>query len=1258
MIELCKRVINKECLVFIGKNNELIKFCLTLFNKSDEFTKLMKIGFKDPELKYALTDLILDPLEKEITLMEEIKHIKHKELFEDEIGKPETEDMIDFLAFISNNDLNACEFSVEKSYRFCSFLPQLKDLYNTEKKISESKTEICNKLKDKLKFRCQALKSGLYNLSINKKTKINYLKKRHIIKRVFSGDEDFLDLIRVYSPFHDQHPLFLFEFRNREYDAKLFEKTIYLGLRESKLNIYRNYLYYIITLLTRNEFYADCENNMKKICNDISLKEINDDMSYLCENIQSRCTYTHGRINKEIQKTHKSFSDEKDENKRCLYLQKQCYFLEHYDQTILLECNKLREQCYNKVRMGAAEVILHKYLQGSLSDINICIRKLKIECDLLSKHSPELLDLCINGQSTCKKFVDEFKEECQNFQVRFSKYKVVSQTICSYWLKECYAIVPDCPFLYNSCRSFQYNCAEKGFFYDVLHDLNLFKNPFESPDIDTFEYSHHKLNSYGIFFNKITDFSETILTNILVQKKDAETTYCKEVLSKKCPSLGYLDLFRRICSKSKKYYSCDSIYNANSQYFTSFGRKLTSNSFSKKECQEYLPLCYFLSNYFDYWVQNGICENIKLNCYRHDIEESIDIILLEGLNGKFTFAIKLGELAHTPTENDCQTSLYSLCEKIMYQNHYILYKCLHPKETCKKLVKLLEKKCRELDNILGNTQGDFTPNHCEEQEKCNNLKSCSRYTLGLCRNLKIYCEYLDERKKLKLAMLTNQTSLQTEAICVNRFRKYCLQNNTGYACTDIQYTCGHMHNETQNDCKRLLGFLISYKNRYNTLTYISYNHCSYFRNQCVLYKGSCSFLTAHCLEIQKICDNLLKQIKDLNVLAKTLGEGISTVDRCDVKKKQECITHIGQEKTILCNYFLKCEFLVQYLKKACDMLVLKGLKYYNAPLRSMTECKKVEFLCSYIRLSCAEINDRVSSICSNITVDCKTLPSEPSLPTDPGPPPGPPPGPSQPESPPAPPTPELPPGPEPGPLQPESPPGPSTPELPPGLPPRPSPEPSPEQPPAPPAPPAPKPELPPRPPQPPVPKPESPPEPSPEQPPAPPAPKPESPPTPELPEPELPEPTLKPPTPELPTEPKPKPPTKSPPSSSTTRLPRPRPTKCVPKPRPTTKCVPKPRPTTKCVPKPRPTTKCVPKPRPTTKCVPKPRPTTKCVPKPRPTTKCVPTPRPTTKCLQTPRPTSSHDTRIIGAAVRSKGLQRIELIWTITAIILGLWIII
>ncbi|KAG5518207.1 hypothetical protein PMAC_003393 [Pneumocystis sp. 'macacae'] len=924
---------------------------------------------------------------------------------------------------------------------------------------------------------------------------------------------------------------------------------------------------------------------MEKVCTNVSLKTINDDMSYLCANIKSTCTYAHKQISVEIQKIDKNFSD-KNENNYCVDLQRQCYFLEHYDPfALLLKCDKLREYCYNKVRVGAAEVILRKYLKGSSNDIDTCMRKLKLGCRSLSKQSPELLDLCINGQNACEKFVEESKKKCQNFENELSKQKI-SQNICSEWLKECYTVVPNCPSLYNSCRLFQDNCAENGFFYDVLHDLNLdlFKNPFEFTDIDVVEYGHHRLNTYGVFFSEIPNFSNIILTNILVQKGDAEITYCRRILLAKCPLLDYLDIFKHICIKSKNYGSCINIYNANYRHFSSYIKKLTySSSFSEKECQEYLPLCYFLSDYFDFWFEDGICRYIKINCYQQDIEKNIDITLLKGLNGNFT--IKNDKLSHSLVENDCQTYLYILCAKIMYKNHYILYKCLHPKETCKKIVNLLEKKCKELDNILGNIQTDFTPSHCEKQEECNNLKSCSSYTLELCQKLKTYCENLDERKKLKLAMLANQTNLQTETACVYRLTQYCSQDNTSYVCTDIQYTCKHMHSEIQSDCRELLQFLVNYKNRYNVLTYTSYSHCSYFKTQCALYKWGCSFLIGRCTEAQKTCDDLIKQIKDFNVLAKALGEGISTIDKCEAKRQQKCTSHTSLGKTVLCNYSLKCSLLLQYLRKACDMLVLKGLKYYHTTHNSMTECKKVESLCSYIGPSCAGINDRVSFICSSIIVGCKTPSSEPLSPLEPG---------SQPPTPP-----ELPPGPPPEapPEQPQpSVPVPSRPE--PGQPPPPGPAPKPpsESKPIPSPAPLPTPETSPETPQPPVPapskpepkpKPESPVEPSAEPPSAP-----ESSPKPK-PEPELPESPSAPelPTPESPTKPEstsppvpspipePQKPTKSPSSSSATHLPK-------------------------------------------------------------------------------PRPTSSHDTRIIGAAIRSKELQRIELILTITAIILGLWIII
>ncbi|KAG5519976.1 hypothetical protein PMAC_000253 [Pneumocystis sp. 'macacae'] len=177
--EDCEKVINEKCFIFMGESDELMKFCLTPTYRCESLVTLKEIkcielerhmgnlknikiskdncilflkechfhksncnsSFQNickeleekcgKEKKYIPSYLMLDPLKKEITLMEEIEY---KELFEDEIGKPGVKDTIDLLALISNNDLSACESNIEKCYKFCSSLPQLKDLYNTKKK--------------------------------------------------------------------------------------------------------------------------------------------------------------------------------------------------------------------------------------------------------------------------------------------------------------------------------------------------------------------------------------------------------------------------------------------------------------------------------------------------------------------------------------------------------------------------------------------------------------------------------------------------------------------------------------------------------------------------------------------------------------------------------------------------------------------------------------------------------------------------------------------------------------------------------------------------------------------------------------------------------------------------------------------------------------------------------------------------------------------------------------------------------------------
>ncbi|KTW25435.1 uncharacterized protein T551_03754, partial [Pneumocystis jirovecii RU7] len=445
------------------------------------------------------------------------------------------------------------------------------------------------------------------------------------------------DLVQTFSPLHDEDPLLSYEVTNEEYHHQLNKRLHNLELKELKNS--KEYLYYLATFLTFSDFNNNCTAKLKEVCND-DIEMLNSDIHHICNEPQLVCTSLNTQISNAIKKTKDDLNKETNYH-HCSRLQTECFFLEQYGSGDLsANCNKLKENCYNKARMEVAEGIMHRFLKGTHD--KTCLEKLKEKCLLFSHQSPELFSLCISGSNVCKKFISETKTNCQNFQTQFlSKHKEITRENCIVWLKKCYYNVLNCQNIYHMCRLFQTSCAEKGFFsnFDSNYNLNLLESPFIDVDEDTIQYSHKKLSQLGIYVDKMPSLPNEVIASILIQDVSKQISKCKKELNEKCPLVEYLDVFKDICSKTKnKDNICKGIYDKTKQHLEPYSKEFSGNnlsisqkSFSKEKCIEYLPLCYFFNEYFGVWVQSDLCKTIRLACYQADLEMEADMILIRKL---------------------------------------------------------------------------------------------------------------------------------------------------------------------------------------------------------------------------------------------------------------------------------------------------------------------------------------------------------------------------------------------------------------------------------------------------------------------------------------------------------------------------------------------------------------------------------------------------------------------------------------------------
>ncbi|KAG5518206.1 hypothetical protein PMAC_003392 [Pneumocystis sp. 'macacae'] len=543
--EDCQKVIDKKCFIFMGESDELMGFCLgsnrcenllmlvkTRCTKLEEHMRSLLISMETVEIsketcilflkechfhksncndsfqdvckelekkcgegkKYIPSYLMLDPLEKEITLMEEIEH---KELFGDEIGKPETKDMIDFLAFISNNDLKACESNVEKCYRFCSSLPQLKDLYNTEKKISENKTEICNKLKNKLKFRCQALKSGLYSLSISStatdkdSTVLKWSKQSiELDERLcINLESECFYLQKLCTNVYIQMAIACTNLKSACLKTRLFKKNyqLFQGLLRGKLHN-----------LTEANFIEKCTNELLELCKTM-IRTQNSILISFCLRPWDACHAFANDIEKQAQELEIDLRLKRDfpSDKDCKKLEEKCRTLEQDSRINDLPCLTLEERCSHLKNAKELEEILLKEKAENLGDLETCIKKVTERCNNWSGKKRMRFTLsCIQLNTTCQMITRDIEFKCamleRNMDLKDALNQVknanatMKELACDFWEPYCDVFMSNCKKLVQDngkdgkCKKLKEDCKlyrelqdkEKAIMYELRGSLN------------------------------------------------------------------------------------------------------------------------------------------------------------------------------------------------------------------------------------------------------------------------------------------------------------------------------------------------------------------------------------------------------------------------------------------------------------------------------------------------------------------------------------------------------------------------------------------------------------------------------------------------------------------------------------------------------------------------------------------------------------------------------------------------------------------
>ncbi|KAG5439065.1 hypothetical protein PCK2_000890 [Pneumocystis canis] len=908
-----------------------------------------------------------------------------------------------------------------------------------------------------------------------------------------------------------------FELNGKKASEKFLEEQLRRTELEDLKSCYTEDCYYAAALLGWSAKPGYCEGELAQRCK--TLKGMNGRIEKICENIRESCR---GK-GFELETRQKQLISDLDNRRfgnqvRCSKLQVRCLFLEDFSWGVLTHrCENLREHCYLWTRKTLAETIMKNLLKGYLGERSRCVNKLQSECRHMGRESPELLDLCLESIGTCDQFIEESKKECKHLVEKLNREKnSVSKEGCRKWRNTCYRDILDCHSLKRPCIEMIFLCGENGFFHEPEKKRHYeldegLPRLLEEMGVST-AHSMMKHKGVCVFKPGSCPTSEEVVQSI-VKKSYIYDSDCVEALDKKCPSMDYLPYMKGICTKSRdgSYDVCKDFYYKTQDNCNRMFDQLKKTGFwsrpdrplSESECADYVSKCYFLSHHLGYWAGYNYCNHIRTVCYHASMHSAAETFLLKKLHGKFRLeeGSKGGKkgTVDVSSQKKCVEALLKECGEAMYHSYYVLYKCLHPTQTCKNLTILAKKETDQLNKNIQKMEKEkkLGLTLCEHlMKECNYLEGYSAQLERTCMKLKSDCEEIKKSAKLAAEILTKGEYLKNQYMCRSYLPIECSKNKIkGYPCQFIAEACDSMLLHVKEHCN-FLSHDLELRGFDGHNGEIGLEQCSHYKNRCDLLGKNCpDTLKNLCRNLKNKCRHIESENQELETLFGKLGGNPMDIDQCKQALGDQCKNSAKTVKLpILCstNIDQSCERLKKNYEQRCFSLGMKLLKAkQKGNSKSNGECNELSSLCKSMKSYCTNVYSSFTKMCTKFESYCQSAKPGPA----PAPKPGPQPPQPQPQPPPQPaPGPQPQPGPVPPPKPDETKPDPARPED------KPEGEDTEDKPedtedtedkpedrlaPKPPAPPEPQPE-----PESPEPQPESPPQPQPPSPPSPPAPKP------------------------------------------------------------------------------------------------------------------------------------------------------------------------
>ncbi|KAG5514037.1 hypothetical protein PMAC_000659 [Pneumocystis sp. 'macacae'] len=719
---------------------------------------------------------------------------------------------------------------------------------------------------------------------------------------------------------------------------------------------------HIFALILKGDYNDDtkCKKKLKEYCENLKgidenfriyskLKETckedkkqEEKCTELKNKVKTKCTAFEtelGKVEKDASKlTH---DDCKKNEQQCLFLEGAC------PKELTEKCNELRNKCYQKKRDGVAEEVLLRAVRGSIESDDDCKKKLKEVCLELSQESNELTKLCLDQETTCKKFVAGKQEKCTDLEKTVKEALTKKDGLrgkCLSLLEQCYfhrgncqgdkskckepsnkdckEYIPDCDKLAEECQKQNIAYIPPGPPFDptrpaasLAEDIGLEKL-YRDAEEDGVVIGEQRVRDATALLALLlgNNHDENKCEQTLKEqckdphKHEALENLCKgndlsEDGKDKCKELK--DDVKKICDNLKPTILKNNLYDEKNIHNGIIGWEQLPTFLSSEECAKLESYCF----YFEKKCQDGekACMNVRAACYKRGLDARANNVLQEKMRGWL-------HGSNETWRKEFQKKLVEVCGELKgnkgtfpYDELFVL--CVQPLRALRLLTHDHQMRTVFLREQLDKKRDFPGDKDCKELgRKCEELRYDSREIWWPCYTLEQQCERLGTTELLKTLLLSEQKdTLKDHAGCEKYLKEKCnLWTRRGdgrfsLVCAFQNATCKLMVDDVQSRCnvfeKNLKASNISHEFNENNPRMGSlemlcpswHSYCSKFGPNCPNLKKDGAF----CTKLEKHCKPFYKR--------KALEDALKVEFRGKLSDENKCIPALQSYCTILEN---------------------------------------------------------------------------------------------------------------------------------------------------------------------------------------------------------------------------------------------------------------------------------------------------------------------------------------------------------------------